>query len=244
MAVAAWWGEHLASSVISMADYQTVSKQFYLVSIAAQSTYPGGAMGATVNTTAGAGGLKVMVNAPKAGDPAFLWDIGETKVIAGAAITAGSLVMSDSSGRVITFVDDGANVPIGEARMAASNAGDVITCFVWPNFARPMALTASGAVSAAGNNRATATQLTALMNDVTTVAASTGVVLPAAKAGLEVVVVNAGANTLAIYGGGTDTIDGTAGSTGTTLTTAHRIATFYCFADGAWISSLGGAVSS
>lgn len=99
-------------------------------------------------------------------------------------------------------------------------------------------------LTASGTNQGTALALTKNINNVTTVASSTGVALPAPVAGMKVVVINAGANTLAIYGHGSDTIDGTAGATGTTLSVAHRIATFYAVSSSAWISSLGGAVSS
>lgn len=238
----AWFGEHLASTVISMADYYTVSKQFYLVSIAAQSTYPGGAMGATVNTTLGAGGLKVMVNAPKAGDPAFLWDIGESKIIAGGTITAGGLIMSDATGKAIAYVDNGVNVPVGEARMAAVS-GDIFTAFMFPTYPANVP-SAADALTAVGTNQATALVLVTNYSRFTTVASGTGGALPAAFAGMELIVVNAGANTLAIYGNGLDTIDGTAGATGVTLTTAHRIARFTCFANAKWVSDLGGAVAT
>ena len=57
----------------------------------------------------------------------------------------------------------------------------------------------SAAVSAAGSNQAGATALTTMINNVTTVAASTGVVLPTAVAGYIVIVRNGGANALNVY---------------------------------------------
>lgn len=57
----------------------------------------------------------------------------------------------------------------------------------------------SAAVSAAGSTQGTATALTTMINNVTTVAASTGVVLPTAAAGYIVIVRNGGANTLNVY---------------------------------------------
>jgi hypothetical protein len=57
----------------------------------------------------------------------------------------------------------------------------------------------NNAVSAAGSTQGTATALTVDYNVITTVAASTGVVLPTATAGRRIVIVNKGANTLSIY---------------------------------------------
>ena len=57
----------------------------------------------------------------------------------------------------------------------------------------------SAAVSAAGSTQGTATALTTMINNVTTVAASTGVVLPTAAAGYIVIVRNGGANALSVY---------------------------------------------
>ena len=57
----------------------------------------------------------------------------------------------------------------------------------------------SAAVSAAGSTQGTATALTTMINNVTTVAASTGVVLPTAVAGYMVIVRNGGANALNVY---------------------------------------------
>jgi hypothetical protein len=106
----------------------------------------------------------------------------------------------------------------------------------------------AAALTATGTNLATALPLTADVNFISTAAASTGVSLPAAVVGMKIVIFNYGANTLAIYAPSSSTIDGTAGATGTTLTAAHRVATFYCESvtagAGVWVSSLGGAVSS
>jgi hypothetical protein len=101
-----------------------------------------------------------------------------------------------------------------------------------------------GGLVAAGTTQATALQLSAAVNGVGTVASGTGVVLPPWAASVVVVVINAGANALQIYGSGTNTIDGTAGSTGVALSTAHRLAFFIPTVAGAWVSALGGAVSS
>ena len=57
----------------------------------------------------------------------------------------------------------------------------------------------SQAVTAAGSTQATATLLTRPINNITTVAASTGVIFPAAVPGMRIIVRNGGANILRIY---------------------------------------------
>jgi hypothetical protein len=57
----------------------------------------------------------------------------------------------------------------------------------------------SAALTATGISQGTALALTRPINDVTTVAASTGVVFPAATPGMRIVIRNGGANTLNVY---------------------------------------------
>lgn len=102
------------------------------------------------------------------------------------------------------------------------------------------------ALSAAGTTRADATQLAKQINQVTTAAAGTGVILPAsatAGIGAVVIVFNAGANALQVYGSGSDTIDGVAGSTGVPLTNAKRCI-YILVAANTWISAQLGVVSA
>lgn len=77
-------------------------------------------------------------------------------------------------------------------------------------------------VSAAGTTRTDATQLNdyALTN-VSTTAASTGVNLPSAQGNQWIMLANSGANTLTVYALGSDTINGTAGATGVTMSTGQ-----------------------
>lgn len=102
---------------------------------------------------------------------------------------------------------------------------------------------AVGGLTAAGTTRADALALTSQLNNVETAAASTGVVLPAAVVGQIITVFNNGANPIKVYAAGSDTIDGTAGSTGVTLTNALRCA-FICCAAGKWLSAKLGATST
>jgi hypothetical protein len=57
----------------------------------------------------------------------------------------------------------------------------------------------SQAVTAAGSTQATATPLTRPINNITSVAASTGVIFPGAVPGMRIIVRNGGANILRIY---------------------------------------------
>lgn len=98
------------------------------------------------------------------------------------------------------------------------------------------------ALSGAGTTRADATVIAKQINNFTTVASGTGAVLPAGVAGTKILVFNAGANVLQVYGNGSDTIDGVAGSTGVPLTNTKRAA-FICVAANTIISAQLGIVS-
>jgi hypothetical protein len=101
-----------------------------------------------------------------------------------------------------------------------------------------------GNITAAGTNQGTATAITQAMANVATVGSGTGVVLPAAKAGAQITVANNGSNNLQVYGNGSDTINGTAGSTGvvqvdgSTFTPPQvaQVTIYYCFTTGAWVT--------
>lgn len=75
-------------------------------------------------------------------------------------------------------------------------------------------------LTAAGTTITDALQLAAQVNNVTTAAASTGVKLPTGVIGMVVRVFNNGASTMAVYASNSETIDGTAGATGTTQATS------------------------
>lgn len=72
----------------------------------------------------------------------------------------------------------------------------------------------SDGLVATGTMQSNALQLTTDLNRLITVNSSTGVILPIATAGLDIIVINHGANTVQIYGNGSDTIDDVAGATG------------------------------
>lgn len=97
----------------------------------------------------------------------------------------------------------------------------------------------STGLTAAGTNVGTALQLTSAINYVSTAASGTGVVLPTVNSvgvGAMILVVNAGANAIKVYGGASDTIDGSAAGTGVTLTEPHRCL-FFATAAATWISA-------
>ena len=98
-------------------------------------------------------------------------------------------------------------------------------------------------LTAAGTTRADALQLAKQVNRITTAAASTGVILPVGVIGMIIYVFNAGANPVKVYASASETIDGTAGSTGVTLTNALRC-TYTYVASNTWISAQLGAVSA
>lgn len=102
------------------------------------------------------------------------------------------------------------------------------------------------ALTAAGTTRADALQLAKQINNVTTAAAGTGVILPSvanAGVGAIVTIFNAGANLIQVYGSGSDTIDGVAAATGVPLTNAKRCQ-FFATAAATWISAQLGVVSA
>ena len=91
----------------------------------------------------------------------------------------------------------------------------------------------SSALTAAGSTQGTALALTRPINDVTTVAASTGVVLPAATAGMRIVIRNGGANTMNVYPASGAQIN----TLGTNVAFAHSVSTvleFVAFSTTQW----------
>jgi hypothetical protein len=78
----------------------------------------------------------------------------------------------------------------------------------------------AAAVSAAGSTQGTATAITNDFNVITTVASSTGVVLPTATVGRRMVVVNKGANPLAVYPASGASIDALSANAAVTIPVA------------------------
>lgn len=88
----------------------------------------------------------------------------------------------------------------------------------------------------AGGGQAAATQITGQTARVTVVATSgDSVVLPASAGGLEVLVINHGANPMQVYGLGTDTIDDQASATGVSQM-QNSLVIYTCATAGNWYS--------
>lgn len=94
---------------------------------------------------------------------------------------------------------------------------------------------AADAITAfAGGGQTNATALPASFNRVATVAtANDSVKLPASVAGRSVYVVNGSANSMQVFGAGTDTIDDVATATGVAQA-AGKSATYFCPVAGKW----------
>lgn len=94
----------------------------------------------TVCNAAGDFAVGVLVNKPTAqGQTGDVIVLGPSKVVAGAAITAGALVTTDNAGRAVTVAPTGGgqadSAILGRAMSDASQAGDIIG--VWVNCINP-----------------------------------------------------------------------------------------------------------
>lgn len=90
----------------------------------------------------------------------------------------------------------------------------------------------TGITAYAGGGQGSATQLTGALNSVDTVAtAADSVKLPVAVAGISITIVNTSANSLQVFGYGTDTINAVATGTGVAQA-AGKTATYHCTVGG------------
>jgi hypothetical protein len=91
-------------------------------------------------------------------------------------------------------------------------------------------------VAFAGGGQANATALTTELNRITTVAtAGDSVKLPAAAVGLTIFVMNKGANSVQVFGTGTDQVDGQAAATGVSQM-VNSLVLYSCTVAGQWDS--------
>jgi hypothetical protein len=101
--------------VVASADLSSHQFKFMLI----------GATGAALNTTAGGNCDGVLQNKPDAlGKAASVASRGVSKVMAGAAVAAGTFVMSNATGKAVTAT--ATNAIQGKALEAASADGDLI----------------------------------------------------------------------------------------------------------------------
>ncbi len=89
------------------------------------------------------------------------------------------------------------------------------------------------ALTAIGNSQSTAFQLYADINRFTTVAVGTGAMLPPAAPGLDIFIINHGANTLQVYGNGSDVIDDVTAATGVSQM-SNSVVIYICTVAGKW----------
>jgi len=91
----------------------------------------------------------------------------------------------------------------------------------------------------AGGGQSSALPLTKQVNRITTVAtAADSVKLPASAAGLQIWVINSGANAMQVFGAGTDTINDVATATGVSQP-ANSIECYTCSVAGKWYCDIG-----
>lgn len=89
-------------------------------------------------------------------------------------------------------------------------------------------------LTAAGSVQSQATPITTPIAEFGTVAASTGGLLPPSAPGMQVTVINNGANTLKVYPSGTDQINALGTSAAFSMSTPPVVDLFYCTAAGQW----------
>ena len=130
-----------------------------------------------------------------------------------------------------------------ESAMTLQPSGSLVTVGGSATITNYLNESVGNALTAAGATRADALQLAKQVNQITTAAGGTGVILPVGVIGMIIYVFNAGANPIKVYASASETIDGTAGSTGVTLTNALRCTYTYVAAN-TWISAQLGVVSA
>lgn len=102
----------------------------------------------------------------------------------------------------------------------------------------------AGVTAHSGGTQALAVALTGMINQVSTVAAAAdSVALPPSKPGLQITVVNTGANPLQVFGAGTDTINNVATATGVSQAVNARV-TYTCVVAGNWITGVAGTTNT
>jgi hypothetical protein len=101
--------------------------------------------------------------------------------------------------------------------------------------------TASNALTAhSGGGQTSALALTSAINNITTVAAAgDSVRLPASAPGLEITATNSGANSMQVYGAGTDTINGIATGTGVAQLPGQTVV-YSAAVAGNWLANVSG----
>lgn len=152
-------------------------------------------------------------------------DVKNDGLIIRGGLAVDAITLNGSS--VSTTVHAGATGPTGPTGPAASYS-------------------VTTGVTATGTTRTNAATLTSSIVVISTATAGTGVVLPSAASvgtGNVVTIFNDGAAAVKVYAAGSDTIDGTAGSTGVTLTNAKRCQ-YFCTSSSTFKSAQLGVASA
>ncbi len=156
-------------------------------------------------------------------------------------LTASPTVPLDVTGAILgsTTITAGTALAAGTTVTAGTGLVSTTTTTAGTYFLRSV----GNALTAAGTDRATGLQLAKEVNNITTAAASTGVVLPVGVVGMRITIFNGGANAIQVYASASETIDGVAGATGVPLANTKR-ADFFFTAANTWISAQLGVVSA
>ena len=151
------------------------------------------------------------------------------------------LTYNDANGSATTYMDTTVS-SVGLTTF--TGAGSAPSFSFAQNVTSPYFIRSVGnALTAAGTTRTDALQLAKEVNNVTTAAASTGVILPVGVIGMRITIFNAGANLIQVYASASETIDTVAGATGVPLTNAKRCDYFFVAAN-TWISAQLGVISA
>lgn len=130
------------------------------------------------------------------------------------------------------FEDRGEQMDVSQV---LTPGGSIAAGQTWNNQLYGQAMSTDNITATPSGTQSNSLLLTTPLNRITTAAAGSGVLLPPAIRGMEVVIDNNGANAVQVFASGTDTINGTAGATGVALAVDTVGPTIYfCFSNGLW----------
>ena len=208
------------SITLSLPSAVTISSSLTVSGLIANSFLYSGTAGLLTTTTAptngqiligSTGAAPVSATISTSGSGISVTNGAGTITLANTGVTsnvAGTGISVSGATGAVTISNTGVTSLAGTAnQITASASTGAITLSTPATFVAPgtiqdttgMKYSTTGSISAAGTTQGTGTALTTSYNIVTTVASGTGVVLPAGSAGLRVVVVNKGANSLNVY---------------------------------------------
>jgi hypothetical protein len=164
----------------------------------------------------------------------------------GSALTATRATIEATAAETWSGSANGTNLLFKTSTIGAATATTRVTITDAGNLVMATGILCRNAANvsvAAGTTRADALQLSREFTRISSAASGTGVILPTGVVGMYVTIYHGGANPVKVYANGSETIDGTAGSTGVTLTNGN--ACLYVFsAANTWHSFLMGGRSA